>query len=610
MYYIKIPLSFLTILAVLYGVNEIILLTTINFPASVTCMLLLYLCLLACSWIWGPRRAAALYNILKVPGDFALKWINIFFTPAFITLPLSEWISAREALTIAAVFVVGYFAATALVAYFTIFLQKILGSKRRADVQRGEELNNGVGGEAIELGTLDKAQTTARNGTTTEPLSRPATSQDTTTDTSHEFLRRVKSLESAPQNIIDEIARGDEDSIETRYRRQRELRDHLELIDRIEQVDDEDDETDVHNDTASDEVERVSFELQENSKTPLLERPGRAATRNGFSETFTAKIPQTCKSWKNKLFCRRTMLDQNEPPLTRKEQIAEFVLRYFDYLVYATLIIVSIPIYYAVDYEMPLQLMIALVTFLFMIKVPPLKYRKFLHPVLCSVGLSWLLYFIFAIIKGQNFLDSLKEYKTGRNYLKLFNHKANDKPPGAGDVFSSLMDVSIVSLALPMYTYRMDLKRHFFALLPPILLMTFGCFFIYPPLCYHLGISAERSLGFAGRSVTLALGTPFVEALGGSVPLMAVTTVVSGIIGALSCEFVFGKILHIREDDYVTRGITLGVNCGAIATAHLLTIDPRAAAMSSLSFVLFGTFMVVLASINPLAHVVEGWVGL
>lgn len=37
-------------------------------------------------------------------------------------------------------------------------------------------------------------------------------------------------------------------------------------------------------------------------------------------------------------------------------------------------------------------------------------------------------------------------------------------------------------------------------------------------------------------------------------------------------------------DDYVTRGVSLGINASAISTAQLLTTDPRAAALSSLSF--------------------------
>ncbi len=63
-------------------------------------------------------------------------------------------------------------------------------------------------------------------------------------------------------------------------------------------------------------------------------------------------------------------------------------------------------------------------------------------------------------------------------------------------------------------------------------------------------------------------------------------------------------------DDYVTRGVTLGVNSSAIATALLLRTDPRAAALSSLSMTLFGTVTVLFTSIPPAATLVRSFVGL
>ena len=82
--------------------------------------------------------------------------------------------------------------------------------------------------------------------------------------------------------------------------------------------------------------------------------------------------------------------------------------------------------------------------------------------------------------------------------------------------------------------------------------------------------------------------------LGGSIPLVVVLAILSGIIGVLVGGYLL-KILQIppgkdsrtqrlTADDYVTRGVSLGINASAISTAQLLTTDPRAAALSSLSF--------------------------
>lgn len=63
-------------------------------------------------------------------------------------------------------------------------------------------------------------------------------------------------------------------------------------------------------------------------------------------------------------------------------------------------------------------------------------------------------------------------------------------------------------------------------------------------------------------------------------------------------------------DDYVTRGVTLGANSSAIATALLLRTDPRAAALSSLSMSLFGTITVLFTSIPPVVEIIRSMVSL
>jgi putative effector of murein hydrolase len=113
---------------------------------------------------------------------------------------------------------------------------------------------------------------------------------------------------------------------------------------------------------------------------------------------------------------------------------------------------------------------------------------------------------------------------------------------------------------------------------------------------------------------------------GGSIPLVVVLAILSGIIGVLVGGYIL-KLLQIppgqrlsqdllMADDYVTRGVTLGINASAISTAQLLTTDPRAAALSSLSFAylptkamadisVFGALMVVLTAITPIAVKVQ-----
>ncbi|ONH65920.1 Plastidal glycolate/glycerate translocator 1, chloroplastic [Cyberlindnera fabianii] len=378
--YIKVPIGILCVLTVIYAFNQA--LDLVRFPASVACMILCWLLLIASSFTFGTRRTGILVKFFDIPGKFCLQWISVFFTPAFITLPLSTPISAKEAMLIAAVFIVGFAVQMGGVAYICVGLQWI--------------------------------------------------------------TRQIVSSRVVDGNNI---------------------------------------------------------------------------------------LYQT-------------------PAFQRDMLIGKWIHRNFDYIVFGVGFIISIPIYFSIGYAMPFHLFTSVITFLIMLHAPPARYRIILNPVLCSVAISWLVYYIFSAIRGVSFLDDLRQYKTGRTYLTLFHVPHTDKitsAPGAGDILTSLMDVAIVSLAMPIYAYRADLWRNAIVLLPTILVMTFGSFFIYPPICHIIGISPERSLAFAGRSITLALGTPFTEAL---------------------------------------------------------------AAMSSVCFVLYGTFMVAMASIPPLVHSLRHIVGL
>jgi putative effector of murein hydrolase len=162
----------------------------------------------------------------------------------------------------------------------------------------------------------------------------------------------------------------------------------------------------------------------------------------------------------------------------------------------------------------------------------PGKWRQFLHPVLVSSLITVLGIWILGLIRGESLDNILDSYKTGTNYLKLW--QGHNRPaPGAGDIFGSVLDASIVALALPMYNYRHELQRHFFAIVVPNVVISIASLFGYPVLCYAIGISAKRSLAFAARSLTLALATPAVSNLGGDLNTVAAVAIMSGILGVL-----------------------------------------------------------------------------
>lgn len=517
--YIFIAVGSIITLSLLYGIDRIIDKIGIVFPASVCLMLIVFFFLSFVSWVKDEEFTEKyILKYIEVPFGFNLRWMNLYFTPPFVTLVLADKVSVKEAFIIAAVFIVGYIVGFAFVGYFVWLLQILLGTYNH-DQEESEDVEN----------------------------------KSTNNKESINSEKECTNIEghSTNSNHIEE----DYDSDIVPYH------------------------------TIVDEDREVGNSLQR--------------TGSRFDDGLALSRMTTRASNISEVVVKETKLD----PLFVSKLTSGF-----DFFIYTVMFIVGIPIYFCTGYELPLQLSVAILLFkLCLLPAPQIK--KYLHPILISFSTSLLVFYIFSLMKGQNFKEMIRHYETGRSYLRLFDSNTYARWPGAGDFLISMMDISIAALSLAMYRYRSDLARYFFSLMPVIIVFSFMSFFIYPPVCYHLGISPSRSLGFTGRSVTMALGTPLVQALGGSVQLMAVTTIISGILGVFLGDWISFTLLRIRKTDFVSRGVTLGVNCGAVSTAHLLSVDPRAAAMSSLSFTLFGTLMVIMAAIRPLVKIVRRLVG-
>lgn len=600
--YIIIPIGIVILFTILYGFNVLLSdIFKIEFPASVLGMLinLIFLCILDYLASFRDADASSKLHWLILVGEvsswvlekylmiiqpsmnFSLKWINVFFIPSFVILPLSDHITFIECLKIAAVFLVGGVALMLFDVYSIFLLKKILHACHLGHFDNEKVLNDGS--QSPDSTKLDKEKDSDERDIFSDSRSYISARVDITTiDVSN-----LRSTRTAPESKLQNSDVSDNpfmNTIAEPNNLQRSL------------------------------TTPQSFSPDKQSSSDITSRD------NIFSATETP--PEA----------------SDEDPLAHLSDLSKkvtlFVTNYIDWFLFIVLFIISLPLYYSrslhvmLFYHLSITVLSFYLALLVPVKIPQLK--KFAHPILISTAEILFVCFIGSIIyhngSPKGFLDDLKYYKTGKTYLRLFNGKrmysngeyntsleenftAVPLWPGCGDILSSLMDVSIVSLSLPMFTHKRDFIRNFWILMPTILASMALTFFCYPLVSYHIGINPERSIGFIGRLVTLALGTPLITALGGSISLMAVCTILSGILGVLIGDPFF-SLLKVSPEDYLTRGVTLGINCGAIATAHLLNVDPRAASMSSLSFSIFGTIMIILASVNAIRELIRAWVGL
>ncbi|KAK5995520.1 hypothetical protein PT974_03929 [Cladobotryum mycophilum] len=521
--WIYTPIGVVAFLAACFGVDSLFKKLSVAFPASVACLLLLFFALLLSEAVLGGHKTKKILSVIEIPAGWLLRWINIFFTPSFVTLPLSPSVRVTEVMKIIAVFVFGYLVMIAVSSYLARALSLFLGSSKTAQVQRAEEL-----GEA--LGVIPMANSISLN----------------------------------EKSRIDSVSPS------------------------------------VHSTGPS----WPSFSDKESSPGSPQEPPQlKVQIRHHSQYESQVSSPETPS-------IRPDYPSQIPPPQPRSERWAAFLETHSSLTIYLTVFLfVGLPVYYVNGYAMPAQLTINTIAFLLAMVVPA-TWRQFLHPVVVSSLITVLAIWGLAEIRGDNLNTALREYKNGSNYLKYWEDPNRPHQlPGAGDLLSSILDASIVCLALPMFQYRRELKEHFVSIIVPDVVVSVATLFAYPPLCRAIGLGAQRSLALASRSLTLAMAIPATQNLGGDVNTVAPVTLVSGITGALVGQRILNW-LRVPESDYVARGVSLGISSSAIATASLLKTDPRAAALSSLSMILFGFVTVLLTSIPPVVAIIRSLVGL
>lgn len=151
---------------------------------------------------------------------------------------------------------------------------------------------------------------------------------------------------------------------------------------------------------------------------------------------------------------------QDPPPPTRAEIWAAYMAANLDMSTYAALFVsIGLPIYFIAGYPMPIHLLLNVLAY-FAALALPLRYKRFLHPVLVSSAITIIGIWVLALCRGQDLHHGLDSYATRTTYIQIFKGTNGLPRPGAGDILGSVLDVSIVALALPMFQYRSELKRH------------------------------------------------------------------------------------------------------------------------------------------------------
>lgn len=450
--WILVPLGLVFMLYCIVGMDSLIGLGTVDFPASVACLLILFFLLLVCDWLLPPKHMSNLLRVLKVPTGFALRTMNLYFTPSFVLLPTSTLISGKQIGALAGVFIVGYVVQYAVTGYSCVAVQSISRKFRGKDAP------------STRSGIVDNIEKTD------VPMQKPSVTTPPT------------------QNSGSSSPLGQSQKAE-----------------------------------------------EEPSKECQSQYPGPEPMRRTV-------MPSDLEHSSD-------MTAEDGPFMEKKRRWRPWLLKNIDQLTWLSLfLVIGLPVYYATGYTMPIFICINILCFQAANAVPP-KIKRIAHPVLVCALFSILLIWGFSVSRGLTLYGGLNLYKTGTSYMNYLRGASGLPRPGAGDILASLLDASIVSLAMPMYQYRRELRHYFASIFLPVVFLTIPSLFGYPPLCSSLGISATISLAVAPRSVTLALAQLSTENLGGNTSAISVIAVVSGISGPIFGPTIL-RILRIPESKF------------------------------------------------------------
>lgn len=356
--------------------------------------------------------------------------------------------------------------------------------------------------------------------------------------------------------------------------------------------------------TAKDDIDLTEVDTDEtrvNSRIPSLPDVSRKDSKvnlNLFSNSGTAAQPSDDCENKDK----DTSSNNDDDPI---ERLSSWISDLITPTIYFVLFIIGIPVYFVCDVALPLFLGINILTFIAAITLVPPRVRRFLHPILsCSIA-TVLVIWAFGAMRGIGIKDNLNRfYSVDARYADLWSPSGYSGPvPGAGDVLFSTLDAGIVALAVPMYRYRSELKANFVKMVVVLCFCATLSLFLWNSIAALMGMDETRSLAFTARFMSTPLAIELAGNIGADESITVILVVLTGIIAAILKDHFF-RLMRVDREDHLIVGITMGSTAGAIGASSLIS-TPKVMAVASLSFVIFGSILLIATAIPPIVDVVR-----
>lgn len=157
---------------------------------------------------------------------------------------------------------------------------------------------------------------------------------------------------------------------------------------------------------------------------------------------------------------------------------------------------------------------------------------------------------------------------------------------------SAMLGPATVAFAVPIHEYRAVIRRHWMPLIAGVI-VGMGVAVIstvWMSRLFGLPEALERSL--AVRSISTPFAIAAAPTMGGQAELAAVFVVITGLAGMVLGEWLLGW-LPVRSA--IARGALFGAGAHAVGTATAHNRDVEEGVISSLTMIIAGILMVLLA---------------
>ena len=156
---------------------------------------------------------------------------------------------------------------------------------------------------------------------------------------------------------------------------------------------------------------------------------------------------------------------------------------------------------------------------------------------------------------------------------------------------SYLLTPATVCLAIPLYRQLELLKKNLVAVAAAIVTGVLGSAGSIFVMARAFGLEHTHYVSLLPKSITTAIGMGVSEEAGGIVTLTIVSIIITGILGNIIADWLFG-IFKIEEP--MAKGLALGTAAHAIGTARALELGEIEGAMGSLAIAVAGLLTVLV----------------